>query len=169
MAHPHHHDHRHEQPSIAPADPQETVLAAAATCKRLGLKLTDQRRDVMLALAEAQKPLGAYDLLSILTLKGYRKLAPVSIYRALEFLIEAGLVHRLESQNAFIPCPHQHASEDAVVFLICRTCGKVEEAMSEPVRQSLQDIAQGQGFGLEGQVIELKGRCASCAHLAAAA
>jgi Fur family transcriptional regulator, zinc uptake regulator len=157
--HHHSHDHGHDHPAASPA---ETVAAAEASCAARGLKLTDQRKDVMLSLAEAGKALGAYDILSILTLKGYKKLAPVSVYRALDFLLEAGLIHRLESRNAYILCPHQHGQNDAVVFLICSACGRVEEGMSDAVRASLSEIARRHHFSLSGQVIELKGQCAAC-------
>ncbi len=155
---PDHDDHAHPA-----ANPVELVAAAAVSCEARGLKLTDQRRDVMLALAEAGKPLGAYDILSIMTIRGYRKLAPVSVYRALDFLLEAGLIHRLESRNAFILCPHQHGRNDMVIFLICETCGRVEEAMSDAVRKGLSNIAQRHHFSLKGQVIEMKGQCTACA------
>jgi Fur family transcriptional regulator, zinc uptake regulator len=159
----HHHshdDHDHDHGSLTP---EEVVHAAAKTCEKQGLRLTDQRRDVMLALAEAGKPLGAYDILSILTMRGYKKLAPVSVYRALDFLLDAGLVHRLESRNAFILCPHQHGAHDTVIFLICESCGRVEEALSEDVKASLARVASHHHFALKGQVIEMKGQCAACA------
>jgi Fur family transcriptional regulator, zinc uptake regulator len=151
----HHHDHQHETPVDA-------VAAAETLCAERGLKLTDQRRDVMLALAEAGKPLGAYDILSILTIKGHKKLAPISVYRALDFLLEAGLIHRLESRNAFILCPHQHGRNDTVIFLICESCGRVEEATSEKVRIGISEIAGRHRFALKGQVIEMKGQCTAC-------
>jgi Fur family transcriptional regulator, zinc uptake regulator len=157
-----HHDHDHDH--AHPATPDEIVAGAEESCAARGLKLTDQRKDVMRVLAESSKPLGAYDILSLLTMKGYKKLAPVSVYRVLDFLLEAGLVHRLESRNAFILCPHQHTRNEAVVFLICEECGRVEEAMSDAVRSGLAEIARKHDFVLKGQVIELRGQCTACAH-----
>jgi Fur family transcriptional regulator, zinc uptake regulator len=154
------HDHAHDHDDT----PDSIVAAAEAACAAKGLKLTDQRREVLIALAEAGKPLGAYDILSILTVKGHRKLAPVSVYRALDFLLEAGLAHRLESRNAFILCPHQHGSSDMVTFLICQQCGRVEEATSETVGAGLAEIARRHQFTLSGHVIEMKGRCAACSN-----
>jgi Fur family transcriptional regulator, zinc uptake regulator len=154
-SHHDHHDHGHATPALV-------IAAAAETCAARGLKLTDQRRDVMLALAEAGKPLGAYDILPIMAEKGYRKFAPVSVYRALDFLLEAGLIHRLESRNAFILCPHQHGQNDTVIFLICESCGRVEEAMSDAVRLGLSELARRLDFALKGQVIEMKGQCTAC-------
>jgi Fur family transcriptional regulator, zinc uptake regulator len=163
QSHSHHgHDHNGHDHHRHAATPEEALNAAAKTCEKQGLRLTDQRRDVMLALAEAGKPLGAYDILSILTLKGYKKLAPVSVYRALDFLLDAGLVHRLESRNAFILCPHQHGANETVIFLICESCGRVEEALSEEVKGTLSRIASHHHFALKGQVIEMKGQCAVC-------
>jgi Fur family transcriptional regulator, zinc uptake regulator len=87
----------------------------------------------------------------------------VSIYRALDFLLEAGLAHKIASRNAFVACPHRHDSEELVVFLICDDCGRVSESTSEPVLRGLRDVARRAGFLPKGQVVEMHGRCAACA------
>jgi Fur family transcriptional regulator, zinc uptake regulator len=155
-----HHDHAHHH--HAPQSLEAVLADAEADCAKRGLRLTPQRRDALAALAEAKKPLGAYDILSIMVENGRRKLAPIAVYRALDFLLEAGLIHRLESRNAFILCPHHHGKGDTVVFLICEGCGRVEEATSDAVSHDLADIARRHGFELKGQVIEMDGRCTAC-------
>ena len=158
----HTHTHLHHAPHDSAHDVSQIIAEAAAACAKRGLRLTDQRREVLSILAEAPKPLGAYDILSIMTDRGHRKLAPVTVYRALDFLLEADLIHRLESRNAFVLCPHHHDKSELVVFLICDACGRVEEATSETVRAGLADIAKQHQFALRGQVVEMEGRCTDC-------
>jgi Fur family transcriptional regulator, zinc uptake regulator len=162
-AHAHDHSkHGHHDHSHAHLSPAEVVSAAALACEKRGLKLTDQRRDALKALAEAGKPMGAYDILSCMTEMGYKKLAPVTVYRALDFLLEAGLVHRLASLNAFVLCPHRHDKNDVVVFLICDSCKRVEEGSSDAIRRDLADLAKQHHFLLKGQVLEMAGECTAC-------
>ena len=99
-------------------------------------RLTPIRRKVLAALLGSHKPLGAYEIIDRLAPKGPRP-APITAYRALEFLRENGLVHRIESRNAFIACVHNHAAADLVVFLICERCGAVGEASSAEVTATL--------------------------------
>ncbi len=110
--------------------------------------------------------MGAYDLIDTLAAHGRKRLAPVSIYRSLDFLMAAGLAHKIESLNAFVACPHLHGPNDMVVFLICENCGRVEEATSDSVAQALAAVARGKGFTPGSQVIEMKGRCAGCSGAA---
>jgi Fur family transcriptional regulator, zinc uptake regulator len=152
LGHEHHHDHHHH----------DALAAAQAHCARQGLKLTDMRRQVFESLAAAPGALGAYDLIDALASAGHKRLAPVSVYRALDFLMEAGLAHKIESLNAFVACPHLHGPDEMVAFLICDGCGKVEEATSDGVAKALASVARGKGFQLRGQVIEMRGRCAGC-------
>ena len=146
----------------------DIVAEAARHCARNGLRLTEQRRAVLEHLANSPVPLGAYDLLdrSSPGAGPKRRLAPVAIYRALDFLLEAGLIHRLESRNAFIVCPHRHGSGESVIFLICESCGRVDETISDDIHKTLKGLAYTHGFALMGQTIELAGRCAECGERA---
>ncbi len=150
-------------------DTVSTLHAAEEACLAKGMRLTDLRRAVFEALVRSDRPRGAYDLIETLADQGMRRLAPISIYRALDFLREAGLVHKLESRNAFLACPHNHSNSDVVVFMICDQCGRVREATSAGVDHSLAALAAGHGFRTRGQVIELAGHCADCPPLTAAA
>jgi Fur family transcriptional regulator, zinc uptake regulator len=151
--HAHHSDHHHGDDAIA---------AAEAHCRARGLKLTDMRRHVFESLAAAPQAMGAYDLIDALAADGHKRLAPISVYRALDFLMEAGLAHKIESLNAFVACPHLHGADEVVAFLICDSCRRVEEATSDAVSTALSRLAAARGFAPKGQVIELKGRCGAC-------
>ena len=134
---------------------------AEALCRQRGARLTAQRRQVLGIVCGAQRPLGAYEILDALRtlLPGA---APPTVYRALEFLVGQGLVHRLETLHAFVGCarPNEpHAGQ----FLICRTCGAVRELEDPVVSQSVQAAAAATGFRPEHPVVEISGRCACCA------
>jgi len=153
----HNHEHR----------PHDILAEAERYCATQGLRLTDQRRSVLAMLARSATPLGAYDLLELSQReRGERdapkRLAPIAIYRALDFLVEAGLVHRLESRNAFLICPHRHEDDATIVFMVCEVCGQAAEATSHGVSDALSALATERGFAMRGQVIELTGRCRAC-------
>ncbi len=142
--------------------PGETLKAADEICRKNGLRMTPQRRSVLEALAEAKHPLGAYDLIETLRNANGRVLAPIAVYRALDFLRENGFIHRLETLNAFIACPHLHSTGEKVIFLICEACRHVEEAGAEALSNALATLAAEHGFMAERQVIELAGTCRNC-------
>jgi Fur family transcriptional regulator, zinc uptake regulator len=148
----------------------EAALASAeAACRGRGARLTPMRREVLEALYTTHRPLGAYDIAEALARKDARRLAPITIYRALEFLIEQGLVHRLASRNAFIACPHGHDRGDLVAFLICDRCGGVDELSSPPLATAVSHLLAEEGFEPQLQVLEISGRCAHCREAANAA
>ena len=89
--------------------------------------------------------------------------APISIYRALDFLLENSLVHRLASRNAYLACGHGHAAEEPIVFLICEVCGDVVEATSAAMRGALGELAADAKFSPRAQIMEVAGRCRTCA------
>jgi Fur family transcriptional regulator, zinc uptake regulator len=135
---------------------------AEAHCLSRGLRLTDIRRHVFEALAGQPQAMGAYELIDALANRGHKRLAPISVYRALDFLLEAGLAHKIESRNAFVACPHRHGASEVVVFMICDQCGRVEEATSDAVSKAMANVAKGMAFVPRGQVVEMHGRCAGC-------
>jgi Fur family zinc uptake transcriptional regulator len=126
-----------------------------------GIGLTDTRRKVFELVIKAGQPVGAYRLLEAMQDKGTRVMPP-TVYRALNFLQGKGLVHRIESLNAFIACT-QHEHEHEGQFLICSDCGKTEELADESVSEMLREKASAHGFTLTQQTIELKGLCKDCA------
>jgi Fur family zinc uptake transcriptional regulator len=152
-------DHDHDRCS------SDAMAVAEAICAERGQRLTPIRRKVLGALLASHKPLGAYEIIDRLAPKGARqgpRPAPITAYRALEFLRENGLVHRIESRNAFIACVHNHAAGALVVFLICERCGAVGEASSTDVAATLTSAARAVGFTPKSPVIELTGVCTHC-------
>lgn len=140
----------------------EALAAAEALCRARGARLTAIRREVLASLYATHKPLGAYDIAADLAEQGHRKLAPITIYRALDFLMTEGLVHRLASRNAFVACPHQHAPQDLVAFLICEACGGVDELSSPALCRALAGLLKTERFEPHLQVLEIAGRCGHC-------
>ena len=148
--------------------PTEALLDRAdAICAAKGSRLTDLRREVLGLILDAETPLGAYDLLEKLRATRDRA-APPTVYRALDFLLEQGLVHRLERLSAFIGCvadPHGHEGHDhthAAQFLICRNCRKVIEIEDDELAHALAHAAARLGFSVTGATIEAEGLCATC-------
>ena len=114
-------------------------------CARRTQKFTPIRRQVLQALLSSHRPLGAYEVIDELA-KSMPRPAPITVYRALDFLMENGLVHRIESRNAFLACAHDHDETSMVAFLICDHCGSVGEIPAAPVAQSLNAAARASGF-----------------------
>jgi Fur family transcriptional regulator, zinc uptake regulator len=139
----------------------DTLAHAEAVCAARGQRLTPLRRQVLKALTGSHKPLGAYEIMDRMAEAGSRP-APISVYRALDFLVENGLVHRIESCNAFLACAHKHASGALVVFLICEQCGAVGEAPAFAVEASVAAAAKRAGFRPKISVIEITGICSHC-------
>jgi Fur family zinc uptake transcriptional regulator len=139
----------------------DALTHAEALCVKRGERLTPMRRNVLEVLAASHKPLGAYEIIDLVAARGARP-APITIYRALDFLTAQGLVHRIESRNAFLACINNHVSGAPVVFLICEHCGAVGEAASGAVADSLNAAAKSAGFTPKSPVIEISGVCAHC-------
>ncbi|MGD1868621.1 MAG: transcriptional repressor [Neomegalonema sp.] len=118
------------------------------------------RANVLRVLRQRDAPMSAYDLLRELQSDAPR-LAPTTIYRALEKLVERGSVHRLESLNAFMACRCEGPG-DMSVLAICDDCGAVEENLATSVHEQLSNIASQSGFEPGRRVVEIHGRCASC-------
>jgi len=147
-------DHDHDRCTA------DALAHAEAFCAKRAQRLTPIRRQVLEALLQSHKPLGAYELIERAG-KDARP-APITIYRALNFLMANGLVHRIESRNAFVACVNNHASGDLVVFLICERCGEVGEAPAAAVAETLKSAARAAGFTPKAPVIEISGVCAHC-------
>lgn len=138
------------------------LLRAEKLCRERGVRLTEQRRFVLSLLCESDKPLTAYDLLDKMRAK-IKNPAPPTVYRALDFLLGHGLVHKIESLHAYVGCTHPehpYASQ----FLICADCGNVAEVNDEALRQSLDAVGQAVGFSPTKPVVEILGTCSECAN-----
>jgi len=148
-------DHDHDRCA------SDAIAHAETICASRKERLTPIRRRVLEALLASHQPLGAYELIDRLAVRGARP-APITVYRALDFLREQGLVHRIESRNAFIACVRNHESGDPVVFLICEKCGTVGEAASAAVADTIRNASRAAGFSPKTPVIEISGICAHC-------
>ncbi len=149
-----HHDHAHCTADL--------ISRAERTCARRGSKLTGQRRDVLSCVAESHSAAGAYDIIERMAERGTRP-APITIYRALDFLEAHGLVHKIESRNAFVACSQAHEGRPAAL-LICEACGIVAELDAPDAFAPIAKAAAAQGFQTSRTVIEMAGTCGTCSR-----
>lgn len=152
-----------------PHDHQQCVSDALAiaeqVCERNGARLTTLRKRVLELVWQSHRPMGAYDLLETLAREDDRRPAPPTVYRALDFLQEHGLVHRIASLNAFIGCDspeHTHQGH----FLICRQCRVAFELDQSLIQPTIRRVAEQQGFTVEAETVEISGLCAHCQEAA---
>lgn len=139
----------------------EAMVHAERVCIGRAQNFTPIRRRVLQALLASHRPLGAYEVIDELAKTASRP-APITVYRALDFLMENGLVHRIESRNAFLACAHDHDDVSLVAFLICDHCGSVGEVPATLVAKSLNEAARTTGFAPKLSVVEITGTCAHC-------
>lgn len=146
------HDHAH-----CAAD---ALIRAEIVTTASGARLTPVRRRVLEILLEEHRALGAYDVLARLAADGFGNQPPVA-YRALEFLVDQGLAHRIQRLNAFTACAHMGETH-APAFLICRICQSVAETAANAARLALEVEAVRTGFTIERSTIEALGLCPTC-------
>ena len=139
---------------------EEAMERARGAFQSKGLKLTPLRQSVFREIAASHKAIGAYEVLDRLAARGER-LAPISVYRAIEALVAAGIVHRFESRNAFFACHAGHEMRRLV--LACETCGRVAEVDGGRVFAAIDKSAGSAAFSAKAAVVEVWGQCASCA------
>jgi len=139
---------------------EDALARADDLMARQGLRMTPVRRRVLQILLEAHRAMGAYDVLQRLAAEGFGNQPPVA-YRALDFLEEHGLAHRIRRLNAFAACMHPGEAH-APVFLICTGCNIVAEAPSAGVGAALGQAAAGVGFAIDRATVEAEGRCPAC-------
>jgi Fur family zinc uptake transcriptional regulator len=163
---------REEMPGRRPGDDhdhaiciEDALAAAEAICSERGARLTDLRRRVLELVWTSHEPVGAYDILARLGGDG-RKAAPPTVYRALDFLLDQGLVHRIESLNAFIGCPSPKAPHSGQ-FLLCTGCGTATEIADTGIQAALAGAAGRAGFRPAQVTLEVKGLCRHCQQGAA--
>lgn len=139
-----------------------TAMATAeALADARGVKLTPLRRQVLSLICQSHKPAGAYQLLADLSRLRGEAAAPPTVYRALDFLVEQGLAHKIDSLNAFVACytagkPHRG------LFLICDKCQEVQEVTDRKAADALSSVAMQAGFETARSIVELHGRCNAC-------
>ena len=138
----------------------DAVAAAEKLALSRGARLTDNRRAVLLAIWSDHKAHKAYDILETLA-QDRPGIKPPTVYRALDFLVELGLIHRIESLNAYVGCPDpDHPHEGA--FLICDECGRVSEFAGPAIRNAMSGAAKNSDFAVRSLTIEAHGVCTQC-------
>jgi len=143
-----------------PHDHARAQEAAEGFCRRMGARLTRLRRNVLMLVLSAERPLTAYEILDLMRPKD-PSATPASVYRSLDFLTELGLVHRIESAKSFIACAmpdHAHPSQ----MLVCRRCGTVVETEDSRVARATENLGRRLGFVLDRGAMEFVGLCSSC-------
>ncbi|SJN30905.1 Fur family transcriptional regulator [Psychrobacter sp. JB385] len=173
-------EHLHDVQDFTPQDVSERLAAAKEQCTLTGARFTALRQQIYQLVLEANKPIGAYDLITQLQQmrslesdpsdepskasskkQAPKNVAPPTVYRSLEFLLGEGLIHQLTSINAYVPCCHPRAQHTAA-FLICEQCQRVQECSSLPVQEMMGFAEQDIGFVVARSVIELSGLCQTC-------
>jgi len=148
------HDHDHAHCTGAGLD------RADALAQSRGLRLTPVRRATLEILLSRHKAFGAYEILDELKQAGFGSQPPVA-YRALDFLVEQGLAHRVRRLNAFMACTHP-GTDHAPAFFICTECAAVAELPEESLRAAVGDAATSIGFEVQRLSVEAEGLCPNC-------
>ncbi len=139
---------------------QEAISRATALCAARNVRLTTLRRRVLEILWQSHVPLTAYAILAQLG-DGARPAAPPTVYRALDFLLEQGLVHKVEHLNAYMGCPMPEHPHLAAIFL-CEHCGCAAEIDSTGLAAEIEAAAAEQDFAIHRQTVEISGACSRC-------
>ena len=141
------------------------VREVERVCKQRGLRLTPIRANALRLIADSVRPVKAYELLDLMKAT-HDATAPPTVYRALDFLLEHGFIHKLASINAFVGCHHPGGEQHAVPFLICDNCHSAVELEDEQVVEALDQRARALGFVPQAQTLEVHGLCMDCANAA---
>jgi len=140
---------------------ESAVAAAERVCEAKQFNLTPIRKRVLEIVWRQHEPIGAYEILAELAKDGGNPV-PQTVYRALEFLQEAGLVHRLDTLNAFLGCDRPEDAHSGQ-FLVCSRCRRVAEIEDSVLNRTLKDRARSLGFRLDASPVEIKAICTRCA------
>lgn len=143
----------------------DAVAAADTLCEAKGTRLTALRRRVLELVWSSHQPIGAYALLDALRKEDLAS-APPTVYRALDFLLENGLVHRIESLNAFVGCAHPGDAHRGL-FLICKSCRNAVEIDDARIARAIGNAAGDRGFAVQHATVEVTGTCPNCRRAAA--
>jgi Fur family transcriptional regulator, zinc uptake regulator len=138
------------------------LAQADAYCEQQGVRLTPLRRRVLELIWAEHKPIGAYELLAKIATEGFNS-APPTVYRTLDFFIQHGLIHKVESLNAYLGCNHEQGSHTSV-FFICQQCGVTEELPNPAIEGQLALQAAAMGFQINHPTLEIQGLCKACRH-----
>lgn len=150
--------------AVGDVDPNlpDTMARAKQAFEHKNLRFTELREQVFREIAAIRGSIGAYDILERLADKGTR-LAPISVYRSIDALMDAGVIHRLESKNAYFACRrHEHEVVGRPIFLACEECGNVAELPAQEIFDRLKELAVGVDFETRVKFVEVSGLCSKC-------
>lgn len=139
---------------------QSALKRAEEICAQSGGRLTKQRKQVLELIWQNHKAHKAYDILDQMVAKD-KSAKPPTVYRALDFLQDYGLVHKIQSLNAYVGCPHPEQNQ-AHQFLICENCNHVDDIHNDLVSKPLTSIAKNHNFKIKHQIVEVFGLCKNC-------
>jgi Fur family zinc uptake transcriptional regulator len=139
----------------------EALCLAEKLCQEKNIQLTAVRKRVLELIWSSHKALGAYAILEQLSQNGVKP-APPTVYRALEFLLSSGLIHRINSLNAYVGCTHPKERHHGSYFLICHHCNNVLEINDTAVDQQILALARQKNFSITAQALEISGCCQTC-------
>lgn len=146
---------------------QKKLLAQAEQlCQQRNVRLTPQRMEVLRLMALQPGAISAYDLLDLLR-ASEPQAKPPTVYRALDFLLEQGFIHRVESANSYVLCHHFEEPSHTSALFICNRCGSVTERTTEGVEAVLHKLAADAGFILHHSIVEAHGLCMACSEVEA--
>lgn len=137
------------------------MALAASLCDARGVRFTALRRQILGMLWEANRALGAYELIEAIRRESFRAVGPPTVYRALEFLMAQGLVSKIESRNAYAPCAHPERTHHCH-FFVCASCGASAELEDDRIGRLLAEGAASLGFRVTRPVVEVEGICPRC-------
>lgn len=145
---------------------QNVLAQAEKRCLERNVRLTPQRLEVLRLLTLQNGAISAYDLLDLLRINEPQA-KPPTVYRALDFLLEQGFVHKVESTNSYVLCHLFDQPTHTSAMFICDRCGQVREENADGVEDVLHAVAAKMGFALRHNVIEAHGLCAACVEIEA--
>ncbi|NKF21279.1 Fur family transcriptional regulator [Solimonas marina] len=145
------------------AEVAKVMRHAETLCAERGLRFTPIRREAYAVMLRHQRPLSAYQLLELMQAQQQRRLAPLTVYRALDFLVDSGLAHKLETAHAFVACDHPDEMHQSL-YLLCTDCGSSEEVATERLTRLIDREASQRHFRPSRQVVEIEGLCSACAE-----
>lgn len=144
-------------------DHRPTIERVEMLCRERSLRLTAQRREAFNVLRASKNPLTAYELLALLEAQQGRKLAPLTVYRALDFWVEQGFVHKIASSHSYAICDHPEDECHASMHLVCTACGAGQELSLPDIDKALAHVASRHNFTTQQHIVELQGLCGQCA------
>lgn len=145
---------------------EQTLDRATSAFQSKGLRFTPLRRRIFEEIAGSHHAIGAYEILERLAQRGGARLAPISVYRTLDVLLEAGVIHRLESRSAFFACHAPHAADRRQIVLACDRCGIVAEVAGDVAFDAIAAAARKAGFVPSHPMVEVAGTCRRCSTAA---